>query len=169
MQLGFDIITEIWQKDVNNYVFKFEDGKIERKGAYVKELNHLDYDMPIVNKALVAYMVDGVPIKQTINFCDDLKEFQKIVKISNKYICGYYNGEYLKDKTFRVFASKKKTDSFIGKVKIKNDYEVVEKFANTPDHCFIENGNVNEMKVPELLDKNYYIEVAQKRLEQFGV
>ena len=169
MKLGFDTIDEIWQKDVNNYIFRFQNGKLERKGAYVKELNHLDYDMPIVNKALVDYMVDGVPIQQTISFCDDLKEFQKIVKISNKYICGYYNGDYLKDKTFRVFASKKKTDSFIGKVKIKNDYEVVEKFANTPDHCFIENGNVNGMKVPELLDKNYYIEVAQKRLEQFGV
>lgn len=169
MQLGFDVITEIWQKDVNNYVFKYEDGKIERKGAYVKPLNDLDYDMPIVNKALVAYMVDGVPIQQTINFCDDLKEFQKIVKVSSKYICGYHNGECLKDKTFRVFASKNKSDSFIGKMKIKNDHEVVEKFANTPDHCFIQNGDINGQKVPKLLDKQYYIDVAQKRLEQFGI
>ena len=169
MQLGFDIITEIWQKDVNNYVFKFENGKIERKGAYVKELNDLDYDMPIVNNALVAYMVEGVPIQQTINFCDDLKEFQKIVKVSSKYICGYYNGEYLTDKTFRVFASTNKSDSFIGKMKYKGDYETIEKFANTPDHCFIQNGDINGQKVPKLLDKQYYIDVAQKRLEQFGV
>lgn len=33
MKLAFDVITEIYQKDVNNYVFRFEDGKIERKGA----------------------------------------------------------------------------------------------------------------------------------------
>lgn len=169
MQLGFDIITEIWQKDVNNYVFKFENGKIERKGAYVKELNDLDYDMPIVNKALVAYMVDGVPIQQTINFCDDLKEFQKIVKVSSKYICGYYDGEYLTDKTFRVFASTNKSDSIIGKMKYKGGYETIEKFANTPDHCFIQNGDINGQKVPKLLDRQYYIDVAQKRLEQFGV
>jgi len=169
LHMSFDYYKRIIQKDVNNYVAIGVDGDIKSKGAYVKPLNDLDYDMPIVNKALVAYMVDGVPIQQTINFCDDLKEFQKIVKVSSKYICGYYNGEYLTDKTFRVFASTNKTDSFIGKMKIKNDYETIEKFANTPDHCFIQNGDINGQKVPKLLDRQYYIDVAQKRLEQFGV
>lgn len=73
MHLGFDVITEIYQKDVNNYVFRFEDGKIERKGAYVKPLNDLDNDLPIINKALVDYMVNGVPVEQTIMQCDDLE------------------------------------------------------------------------------------------------
>lgn len=169
MQLGFDVITEIWQKDVNNYLFKFEDGKVERKGAYVKQLNDLDYDMPIVNKAMVAYMVDGVPVKQTIDFCDDLKEFQKIVKVSSKYICGWHNGQLLQDKTFRVFASNRKGDGFIGKLKRKNGSDTVEKFANTPDKCFIWNSEVNGVPVPAMLDKQYYVEVANKRLKAFGV
>ena len=90
MQLGFDIIKEIWQKDVNNYVFKFEDGKIERKGGYVKPLTELDNDLPIVNKALVANMIDGLPVEDVINSCIYLKDFQKIVKVSNKYICGWH-------------------------------------------------------------------------------
>lgn len=169
MHLGFDIITEIWQKDVNNYLFKFEDGKVERKGAWVKPLNNLDNDLPIVNEALVKYMVDGVPIEKTIGSCDHLKEFQKIVKVSSKYVCGWHNGRKLSDKTFRVFASKDQEDSSIGKVKLKNGSEVVEKFANTPDHCFIENGEVNFADVPAQLDKQYYIDIAKKRLEQFGV
>ena len=169
MHLGFDIITEIWQKDVNNYLFKFEDGKVERKGAWVKPLNNLDNDLPIVNEALVKYMVDGVPIEKTIGSCDHLKEFQKIVKVSSKYVCGWHNGRKLSDKTFRVFASKDQEDSSIGKVKLKNGSEVVEKFANTPDHCFIENGEVNFANVPQQLDKQYYIDMAKKRLEQFGV
>lgn len=176
MQLGFDVITEIWQKDVNNYLFKFEDGKVERKGAYVKPLNELDNDLPIVNKALVDFMVNGVPVEQTINDCGELKQFQKIVKVSNKYICGWHNGEMLQDKTFRVFASKGSDDTFIGKVKLKSgiddsfdDPYKIEKFANTPEHCFIFNDSVNGVKVPDQLDKQYYIDISKKRLEAFGV
>lgn len=169
MSLGFDVITEIFQKDVNNYIFKFENGKIERKGAYVKTLNELDNDLPIVNKALVDYMVEGVPVQQTIMMADKLKDFQKIVKVSNKYVCAYHNCDYRWQKTFRVFASKRKQDTFIGKVKNKDGCEVIEKFANTPEHCFIENGNINGLPVPEKLDRQYYIDVAMKRLEQFGV
>lgn len=169
MTLGFDIITEIFQKDVNNYVFRFEDGKIERKGAYVKPLNDLDNDLPIVNKALVAYMVDGVPVEETIGSCDDLKEFQKIVKVSGKYVCGWWNGRKLTDKTFRVFASIYEMNSFIGKVKIKNGKESVEKFANTPFHCFIWNDSVNGIKAPDELDKQWYIDLAKNRLAQYGV
>lgn len=169
MSLGFDVITEIFQKDVNNYIFKFENGKIERKGAYVKPLNELDNDLPIVNKALVDYMVEGVPVQQTIMMADKLKDFQKIVKVSSKYVCAYHNCDYRWQKTFRVFASKRKQDTFIGKVKNKDGCEVIEKFANTPEHCFIENGDVNGLPVPEKLDRQYYIDVATKRLEQFGV
>lgn len=169
MQLGFDVITEIWQKDVNNYLFKFEDGKIERKGSYVKPLNELDNDLPIVNKAVVDFMVEGVPVEKTIDGCDDLKQFQKIVKVSSKYICGWHNHQRLSDKTFRVFASKDATNTFIGKVKNKNGKEAIEKFANTPTHCFIFNDDVNGVKVPDDLDKQYYIDIAKKRLEAFGV
>ena len=169
MQLGFDVIIEIWQKDVNNYLFKFEDGKIERKGAYVKPLNDLDYDMPIINKALVAYMVDGVPAEQTITKCDDLREFQKIVRVSSKYKCGWHNGQNLTDKTFRVFASTDLTETFIGKVKTKAGKEVVEKFANTPDHCFIWNESVIGASCPPYLDRKYYIDIANTRLKAFGI
>ena len=31
MELEFDEISSIWEKDVNNYVFIFSNGKIERK------------------------------------------------------------------------------------------------------------------------------------------
>lgn len=169
MQLGFDTITEIWQKDVNNYIFRFEDGKIERKGAYVKELNNLDNDLPIVNEALVQCMVNGVPVEKTIMECDHLKEFQKIVKVSNKFICGWHNGQKLPEKTFRVFASVDPDDTFIGKVKIKKGVEAVEKFANTPEHCFIWNDEVNFVDVPAKLDKKYYVDIAKARLKAFGV
>lgn len=169
MGLGFDVITEIYQKDVNNYIFKFENGDIERKGAYVKELSRLDNDLPIINKALVDYMVNGVSIEETIYNCNELIMFQKIFKITDRYICGWHNDYDLDGKTFRVFASKNIGDTFIGKVKEKNGVEVIEKFANSPEHCFIENRNVNGVNVPKKLDKDWYIELAKERLKQYGV
>lgn len=167
MGLGFDEISEIWQKDVNNYVFRFTNGKLERKGAYVKELSELDNDLPIVNKAIVDYLTKGVLPEDTIAECNELKQFQKIVKISSNYRMGWHNGHYLTDRTFRVFASKDKSDTYIGKCKTEG--ATIEKFANTPENCFIWNDEVNGVEIPEKLDKTWYINLAEKRIEDFGI
>lgn len=166
MKLAFDVITEICQKDVNNYVFKFENGKIERKGAYVQESNPLKNDLTIVNTALVNYMMDGVPVEETINNCDDLNQFQKVVKVSAKYLCAWHNGERLQDKTFRVFASTDKRNGYI--YKQKTEGATLEKFANTPEHCEIYNGKIDEHARVNL-DKSYYINLAKKRLLDYGI
>lgn len=167
MSLGFDYIKWISQKDVNNYIFEFDNGKLERKGAYVKDLSDLDNDLPIVNKALVDYLAKNIPVEKTINDCNELIQFQKIVKVSSKYLSGMWGGKMLNDKTFRVFASKNKNDGYIGK--IKSIGATNEKFANTPDNCFIWNDSVIGVKVPNKLDKQWYIDLAKKRLEDFGV
>lgn len=167
MGLEQDEITEIFQKDVNNYVFRFKSGKLERKGAYIMELDDLNYDLPIINKALVDYMMNNIPVQETINNCDMIKEFQKIVKVSSNYEGGWHNGENLVDKTFRVFASKDQNDTYLGKYKYQG--ATIEKFANTPEHCFIMNESVNGVKVSKKLDKQWYIDLALKRLEDFGI
>jgi len=167
MGLEQDEITEIFQKDVNNYVFRFKSGKLERKGAYVMELDDLNYDLPIINKALVDYMMNNIPVEETINNCDMIKEFQKIVKVSSNYEGGWHNGENLVDKTFRVFASKDQNDTYLGKYKYQG--ATIEKFANTPEHAFIMNECVNGVKVSKKLDKQWYIDLALKRLEDFGI
>jgi hypothetical protein len=167
MGLGFDMVSEIWQKDVNNYIFRFEDGKLERKGAYVKELSSLDNDLPIINKCLVDYMTKGIPVEETIDNCNELAMYQKIVKVSNKYLCGYHNGQRLTDKTFRVFASTNKNDGCISKQKTEG--ATLEKFANTPENCFIDNGDIKDKLIPAKLNKSWYIDLAKKRLKDFGV
>ena len=167
MGLGFDEITEIFQKDVNNYVFRFASGKLERKGAYVMELDDLNNDLPIVNKALVDYMMNGIAVEETIENCDEIKQFQKIVKVSSNYEGAWHNGEYLHDKTFRVFASKDKKDTYLGKFKYKG--ATIEKFGNTSDNSFIINEDVNNMKVTKKLDKQWYINLAKQRLKDFGI
>ena len=168
MGLGFDFVDEIWQGDVNNYVFRFDNGKLERKGGYVKELDDLDYDLPIVNEAIVKRLTEGVSVHDTIMNCNDLREFQKVVKISGKYAFGWHNGQKQNEKTYRVFASKNFEDSYIGKS--KGEGETIEKFANTPDHCFIDNGDVIGKPIPAKLNRAWYIDLAEKRLEdKFGV
>lgn len=167
MGLGFDEIEEIFQKDVNNYCFRFTDGKLERKGAYVKELDDLDFDLPIVNKAIVDYLMKGIEPYDTIENCNELKQFQKVIKVSSNYLYGWHNDKFLTDKTFRVFASKDKNDTYIGKVKTEGG--TIEKFANTPDHCMIINENINGMECVKNLDKKWYVVLANKRLKDFGI
>lgn len=167
LTMTFDIYKTVMQKDVNNYVIVDHKGKSKTKGAYVKKLGKLDYDLPIVNKAVVDRLTNGVLPEITINACSNLRDFQKIVKVSSKYEYGWHNGNRLQDKTFRVFASNNPSDTYIGKCKQAG--ATIEKFANTPDRCFIWNESVNDCEVPEKLDKQWYIDLANERLKQFGI
>lgn len=167
MGLEFDEFTRVYQKDVNNYVLVAADGSMKTKGAYVKKLGPLDYDLAVVNKALVEYMVHGVPVEDTIAADDDLIDYQRVVKVSGKYKYGVHGHERLTDRCFRVFASTRESDGMIGRVKAGKAKP--EKFGNTSEHSFIDNGDVHGKKCPSYLDKSWYIQLAKTRLAQFGV
>lgn len=167
MGLEFDEFTRVYQKDVNNYVLVAADGSMKTKGAYVKKLGPLDYDLAVVNKALVEFMVHGVPVEDTIAADDDLIDYQRVVKVSGKYKYGVHGHERLTDRCFRVFASTRESDGMIGRVKAGKAKP--EKFGNTSEHSFIDNGDVHGKKCPGYLDKSWYIQLAKTRLAQFGV
>ena len=167
MRMGFDIYTKVFQKDVNNYLLISPDGKTKVKGKYTKSLSKVDFDLPIINKALVNYMTKSIPVEKTINECDDLIMFQKIVKLTGKYWAVWHNGEYTFDKCHRVFASKNTGDTYIGKC--KREGATIEKFGDTPDRCFLDNEDVKNKKVPKDLDKQWYIDMAYHRLKQYGI
>lgn len=173
LQFEFDKGKKMIQGDVNNYIFIYEDGSMERVGGYVKELadenkGTLDYDLPIINTAIVEYLVNGTRVEDTILGCNDLIKFQKVVKVSSKYAFGVHNGVKQSDKVFRVFASTDQNDGIIGKCKY--DGATVEKFANTPEQCFVENGDIINTKVPSKLDKQWYVDLAKDRIyKKFGV
>lgn len=165
LNMEFTYAKKIIQKDVNNYVMVTTDGKAKTKGAYVKKLNELDYDLPIINKALVDYLVNDISVEQTINECNDLHLFQKIVKLTKKYNFVKHNNQVFTNKSYRVFASKDVNDTKIFKCKGEKE----DKFANTPDKCFIDNGYVKGKAIPNKLDKQWYIDLTKERLRQFGV
>ena len=165
MGLEHDLIKKVIQKDVNNYIIVMDNGKIKSKGAYVKSLNSLDYDLPIVNKALMEYFISGIPVEETINNCNNLIEFQKVVKVSSKYKCSLYGDHVLNENILRVFASRSRRDP--GVYKLKKDKDTKDKIGGTPERCFIENGDIKGIKVPRKLDKQWYIDTAKKRIKDF--
>ena len=192
LTLEFDRYKEVFQGDVNNYVIIDEDGEFKSKGAYVKKLSPLDYDLKIVNQALIDYMVNGVPIGWTINNCECLKDFQLVKKISGKYTSIYYGKatevaqqlsffegqpetkyalgkELIKinEKTVRVFASYDPKDG--GLYKQHATTEKLAKLEGTPERCRIVNGDINGKACPVWIDKEWYINLAKERIKKFGI
>lgn len=169
MKMDFDtFIGTIYQKDVNNYLLiDRQTGAIKAKGGYVMKLNDLSYDLPIINKALVDYMVKGVPVSRTINDCQELREFQLVSRISSKYTHILYGDKPIKEKCIRVFASKDSSDPGVKKVHATR--KTTAKLTNSPEHCFIFNDEVKGVPVPDKLDRQWYINFANKRLSDFGV
>ena len=199
LNLEFDVVKALYQKDVNNYIEVYEkvdkNGNpiIKAKGAMVKDLSELDYDLPIVNFAIRAYFVYGVPPEKTVQDNNNLIDFQKIYHVSSLYDralknCTFSKESYIKEetgrkntrtvwnndgivfeteRTFRVFASKDQNEGALYKQKIGKNPE---KFAGSPEHCFIENGNIVGKTCEEyidVLDKQWYINEAYRRIRQF--
>ena len=181
MEFEIDEYTKLIQKDVNNYIAVKKNGELECKGAMVKFNKPIDNDLPILNDAVRNYLAYDIPVEQTINECNEYIKFQKVIKLSAKYKEIWYgngvsgkdnkitsiNGELLKGKVHRVFASKRQSDGSIYKLKIEKGVKSYEQFANTPTHLFIDNEDVHDKSIPEYLDKEYYINEAKKRIDMF--
>lgn len=167
LKLEFEDFVKVFQKDVNNYVLVKENGEHKAKGAYVKNLNSLNYNLPIVNRAILNYLVSQIPVEETIKQCKLLKEFQFIVKISNKFEALTINDSPIKERCVRVFASTDTHDGEIRKISIGSKKSM--KIAEAPLKIFISNYNINNLKIPAKLDKNWYINLAKKRLNDFGI
>lgn len=181
MEFEIDEYTKLIQKDVNNYIAVKKNGELECKGVMVKFNKPIDNDLPILNDAVRNYLAYDIPVEQTINECEEYIKFQKVIKLSAKYKEIWYgngvlgkdnkitsiNGELLKGKVHRVFASKRQSDGSIYKLKIEKGIKSYEQFANTPTHLFIDNEDVHDKSIPEYLDKEYYINEAKKRIDMF--
>lgn len=174
LSMEYATYSKFVSKDVNNYVAVMENGKLHCKGAYVKELNDLDYDLPIVNEAVKNYIVYGYRVEDTIFACGELRKFQKIVKLSSKYEWVEHEiGQGLvfkfDNKAYRTFASLDDTDGRLMACRVTEKGLERKKFGGTADKCFILNDDLNGVPIPKKLDYGWYIDLARKRLSDFGV
>ncbi len=90
-ELEEDKIKTLIQKDVNNYVLVFENGKVKTKGSYVTYgiapagAFSINNNHTIVKEAVINYFVHGTPVEETIYHCNDIFQFQIIAKAGQGY------------------------------------------------------------------------------------
>lgn len=170
-ELEEDSVALIAQKDVNNYVEVQPNGSVKTKGGYLVRgiapagAFNINNNACIVATALKEYFVNGTPVEEIINGCDDIFQFQLIAKAGAKYREAYHlvDGEKVPvQKVNRVYATKDERYGKLFKVKAENDSTA--KIEMLPEHCIIDNDN--HLTIDDV-DKTFYIEMAKKRINDF--
>jgi len=170
-ELEEDIISQIVQKDVNNYIEVSPDGKVKTKGGYLVRgiapvgAFNVNNNACIVATAIKEFFINNIPVEETINNCNDIFEFQMIAKAGVKYQEAYHVVDGEKEpvqKVNRVYAT---ADTRYGKLfKVKAEDDSTAKIAMLPEHCIIDNDN--QLSITDI-DKTFYIEMAKKRINDF--
>lgn len=165
----------LYSRDVNNYISVHYDGTTKRKGAYREsgliENKHPDCD--ICADAVVAYLVQGIPIETTIRQCQDVRKFVRIRGVTSggifvgpgahvieedKQRTGVHNGQYLGKAVRWVYC-----------INLKNYIVDSNKFNMVAGS----EGALPVMTLPDQmprgLDFDKYIEIAQGMLKDLGV
>ena len=184
-----DDFVKVIQKDVNNYIGIKADGSFKTKGGYVSLYdggNFKTNSLQIIHKAVVDYLIEGTPPEKTINKCKDIFAFQQIVKTGGTYEGSYHYTNFTRvpiQKVNRIYAvkdpkygqvvkgkwitEKRKKDKATGKmISEPVDPPVWSEtvISECPEHCFIDNENTLTV---EDLDKDYYIDMAKKRIDKY--
>lgn len=184
-----DDFKKVIQKDVNNYIGIKDDGSFKTKGGYVslyKGGNFKTNSLQIIHKAIVDYLVKGIPPEETLNGCKDVFAFQQIIKTGGTFEGSYHYVNGVREqiqKVNRVYAvtnpiygqvvkgkwitEKRKKDKETGKMistPVEPPVWSETVISECPDHTFIDNENV--LTVDDL-DKSYYIDMAKKRIDKY--
>ena len=170
-ELEEDTISEIIQKDVNNYVEIAIDGSTKIKGGQLVRgiapagAFNINNNATIVAKAILDYFAKGVSVEDTINSCNDLLSFQLVAKASGLYseVNHIVGGEKIPvQKCNRVYAVKDTRYGTLVKTHAEKGNDA--KIGGLPEHCMID--NTNELTVA-VLDRSWYIKLAQKYVNDF--
>jgi hypothetical protein len=69
-------------RDVNNYIGVFEDGSTKRKGAYEYDMEwHQNHGALVIAKVAEKVLVDGAPIRETVEQWPDIMDFMLRTKV----------------------------------------------------------------------------------------
>ena len=83
-------------RDVNSYIAEYMDGKLKRKGAYEYDLEwHQNHSALVVPKAAEKVLVEGAPIRETVENWPDMYDFMLRVKVpKSSYLVIQYPEEW---------------------------------------------------------------------------
>ena len=169
------VADNLYEKDVNNYVFKDSGGKVKVKGAYVTKFDEGNEQdtLAILAKAVVNYFLDGTDIRTTICNPENLAtDYQMIKKLGNMYDTPTWKREYGDvevQKVNRIFPSTDIKNGGLYKHKKSKEIGVLDKVEGTPEHVLIYNEDIRGKKIGELdnIDYEWYIAEAQHRINDF--
>lgn len=165
LTLDYEYVTKVVQRDVNNYIWKTEDGKIKGKGLFEKydggdfEKNNLT----VIPVALKKYYIDGKDIRETITEMienNNVIPMQQIAKMGGTYDLMEHNGQEVQ-KVNRIFATWNNSYGAINKVKNNNGVKKYTKIANSSDKCYINNDTIDKTDT-KLIDIDYYVKLVEK-------
>lgn len=186
-----EYIYDIYQRDVNNYMYKDKDGNIHCKGEALKHWNSLnnifgnklfDAKEPvIIAKGIVNYFMNHkLPIETIYNNLDDMRNFEWICK-KNSYDYLEYEEEDLTTNLIttrriqnvnRVFALFNKSKiGMVYKYKNRGGKLAKAKVSNLPDSVFVYDDEImsecSKIKILEKINLYYYEDRIYERVGEF--
>ena len=180
MNMEFDNIQSVYQKDVNNYFILMKNGEIKSKGGYVKNYtvkykdgklkekfgDYVSNSMTILDEAIIKYLLYRIPVEETINNCNDPIRFQITTKKGPTYlkVVQQVGDDFVKvNNVNRVFAGKDSKYGKLFKVKTNGRKDTI---ASLPDKCYVFNKDLSEMDMDNV-DKSWYIGECKERIKDF--
>lgn len=183
IELEYDIIYKIVQRDVNNYCMIYgneESKKIKAKGGCFSALPEIKINkdgtldtkvitdfksnsLSIVAEAILKKLLFNIPVEETINNCNDIFRFQIISHLGATYekcVQESTNGDIELQRNNRIYAGKIPSGAII-KVKPNGRRDSL---ASQPPNPIIDNGNKCTI---EDINKEWYIEIANQRVSDF--
>ena len=145
---------------INDYLAITENDKVKKKGIFITNVELGKGLSPkIIPIALEKYIIDGVPVEDTIKNCTDIKKFLMSTKVNRKFIV-VHNGKQ-QQRINRFFASK--YGPYLYRAPTENPKEL--------GHLLEASGVTicNDLTIPidmSTINYRYYIVKAKKIIEQ---
>lgn len=164
MEISYGV--KIVQKDVNNYVFKKEDGSIKAVGGYVRQYKPRDLrrTLSVIDKALVEHLINDVSIEEYIHSNNDPLDYQIVSKVGKTYDRVFFESNGVQTPT--NFVNRAFAGFNAGRLYKQKDGKNKEMVANHPSNTFIWDKDVSDLDM-SLIDKQWYIDMTYKRLNDY--
>ena len=164
MEISYGV--KIVQKDVNNYVFKKEDGSVKAVGGYVRQYKPRDLrrTLSVIDKALVEHLINDVSIEEYIHSNNDPLDYQIVSKVGKTYNRVFFESNGVQTPT--NFVNRAFAGFNAGRLYKQKDGKNKEMVANHPSNTFIWDKDVSDLDM-SLIDKQWYIDMTYKRLNDY--
>ena len=179
INMEYDYVSKIWQRDVNNYLLVKDEGSVKRKGGWLNDdyyrrgyVTTASANAYVCSKAAQAFLLEKKDIIKTILANHDLQDFTitctkgpTYSKVVQRMTDGTEIPLY---KANRVIATKDKSYGKIYKCKMYKGKISYTMMQSIPDHCLLVNKSLDTYDFNEIrkeLDYMYYIERTMDLLD----